>query len=103
MLKTITQTEEEYGESIQIERGKKRVREKKDENRSKFSRTIRTESNNGTKAGGKKTLALPTDLNERKKIILNQNNKHGTGSEKRERDREKEIFASMYIMKTINW
>lgn len=67
MLKTITQTEEEYvakaskHPNIQTATEKEHKKEKT-KSEANFPATIRIESNNGAKAGGKKTLALPTDF-----------------------------------------
>ena len=63
MLKTITQTEEEYGGYIE----KKERKRKKDEKRSKFSGNIKIKFNNGTKTGEKKTL--PTEFRRKNNYI----------------------------------
>lgn len=76
------------GES-EIERN--RAAKEKTKSEANFLRSIRIESNNGTKAGGKKTLALPTDFLSNFFSILNQNNKHGTGSV--------EILPSIHIIR----
>lgn len=92
MLKTLTQTEEEC-----VAKASKPPDDAKEttKNEANFLATIRIESNNGAKAGRKKTLPLPTVFysTRKRKLLLNQNNNKAwhTGSV--------EILASLSIRK----